>query len=143
MSGNSLPETNVVRQDETINQVHYAKKQLLCRDWLISWSHRSRFQIALRLARQFAGKRIMDYGCGDGTFLAMLMKDAHNAPGHAVGVETHSALVEDCRFRFVSQQKLEFVKDEDLRAPEHRASYDAVFCMEVLEHVRSEEHTSE
>lgn len=125
----------MVSQDEAINRGHYAKKQLLCSDWLISWSHRSRFQIGVRLAREFAGKRVLDYGCGDGTFLAMLMKDESNAPGRAVGVEVHQSLVDDCLSRFSGQPKLNFIYQDELSLPEHQASYDAVFCMEVLEHV--------
>jgi 2-polyprenyl-3-methyl-5-hydroxy-6-metoxy-1,4-benzoquinol methylase len=125
----------VVSQDEAINRGHYAKKQLLCADWLISWSHRSRFHIGVGLAREFAGKRVLDYGCGDGTFLAMLMKDEANAPGRAVGVEVHQSLVDDCRSRFGGQPKLDFIFENELSLPEHQASYDAVFCMEVLEHV--------
>ncbi len=65
--------------NDAISDGHYAKKQLLCKDWLIAWSHRSRFQMGLGLAREFSGKRVLDYGCGDGTFLAMLMSDAMRA----------------------------------------------------------------
>ena len=50
---------------------HYARKQLYGGAWLITWSHRRRFQLACRFAAQFPGKRLLDYGCGDGTFLAM------------------------------------------------------------------------
>jgi 2-polyprenyl-3-methyl-5-hydroxy-6-metoxy-1,4-benzoquinol methylase len=125
----------VPSQDEAINRGHYAKKQLLCKDWLISWSHRTRFHIGLRLAQQFAGKRLLDYGCGDGTFLAMLMKDQSYAPGRAVGVEVHQSTVDDCRSRFGSVPKLDFICVDELSGAAHRASYDAVFCMEVLEHV--------
>lgn len=51
---------------------HYERKQLLSKDRLIAWSHRRRFETGLRLAGAFAGGRVLDYGCGDGTFLAML-----------------------------------------------------------------------
>ena len=85
--------TNV---DEAISKGHYARKQLFCKDRLISWSHRSRFQMGVELARKYSGKRVLDYGCGDGTFLAMLMADSA-APQAAVGVEAHSVLIEDCR----------------------------------------------
>jgi len=129
----------VVSHDDAINRGHYAKKQLLCSDWLISWSHRSRFQVGVRLARDFAGKRVLDYGCGDGTFLAMLMKDESHAPDRAVGVEVHRSLVDDCCSRFGGQPKLNFICQDELSMPEHQASYDAVFCMEVLEHVVSVE----
>ena len=62
--------------DGRLREGHYAAKQIFCRDSLIAWSHRRRFEVGLRLARRFSGKRILDYGCGDGTFLALL----HAAP---------------------------------------------------------------
>ena len=40
---------------------------------LVAWSHARRFETALALARAFRGKRILDYGSGDGTFLALAM----------------------------------------------------------------------
>lgn len=120
--------------NDAISEGHYAKKQLLCKDWLIAWSHRSRFEMGLELAREFSGKRVLDYGCGDGTFLAMLMSDA-SAPGSAIGVEAHAILVDDCRARFGKHSGLSFISDDKLNDSAHAAAYDAVFCMEVLEHV--------
>ena len=49
---------------------HYAQKQLLSRNPLVRWSHGSRFALARELVAPFAGRRLLDYGCGDGTFLA-------------------------------------------------------------------------
>ena len=117
--------------NEALQEGHYAKKQIFCKDWLISWSHNSRFQIGLRLARQFAGQRILDYGCGDGTFLAMLMA-TEAAPGAAVGAEVHSELVEDCLKRICDVPALSFALVAELDEAAHRESYDAVICMEVL-----------
>ena len=120
--------------NDAISGGHYAKKQLLCKDWLIAWSHRSRFQMGLRLARELSPRRVLDYGCGDGTFLAMLMSCA-NPPQAAVGVEAHTSLVADCRARFAHQPGLSFILDDELSGGEQAGAYDAVFCMEVLEHV--------
>jgi SAM-dependent methyltransferase len=119
--------------DKSINAGHFAKKQILCKDRLISWSHRSRFHLGLLLAQQFAGKRLLDYGCGDGTFLAMLM-NTQAPPAIAVGAELLSEVVEDCRGR-LGQFGLDFVVNEELDTAEHQGVYDAVICMEVLEHV--------
>src|SRR3954464_3626584 len=93
--------------NDAISDGHYAKKQLLCKNWLIAWSHRSRFRMGLQLARELSAKRVLDYGCGDGTFLAMLMSDA-NPPQVAIGVEAHASLVADCRARFAHQPGLSF-----------------------------------
>ena len=122
---------------QTISAGHYAKKQILCKDRLIAWSHRRRFETGLRLARRYAGgARVLDYGCGDGTFLAMLTGgEPSAAPAEAVGAEIGVALVEDCRRRHGARAGLRFVLAEELDAPEHSGGYGLVVCMEVLEHV--------
>ena len=117
-----------------IRRGHYARKQLFSRDRLIAWSHSRRFDTALRLAREFAGKRVLDYGCGDGTFLALTMMTPE-APALAVGAELTREAVDDCRLRYRSEPRLQFAQVTDLGGIDHLGRYDGVFCMEVLEHV--------
>ena len=112
----------------------YAQKQIFSRSRLISWSHRGRFATGLRLGREVAGARTLDYGCGDGTFLGLLMS-GQPAPRLAVGAELTESIVADCRERFTSQKGLHFMLIEDLERPAHQNAYDAIYCMEVLEHV--------
>lgn len=119
---------------DAVRSGFYAQKQINSRSRLISWSHRGRFATGVRLARRIAGERTLDYGCGDGTFLALLM-DGQPAPRVAVGAEISEAIVSDCRQRFTAQKGLHFVLIEDLDRPAHQGAYDAVYCMEVLEHV--------
>jgi hypothetical protein len=57
--------------DKEILEGHYARKQIGCSSRLISWSHQRRFQAGLELTAPLQGKLVLDYGCGDGTFLAM------------------------------------------------------------------------
>ena len=90
--------------------------------------------MALRLSKQFVGKKVLDLGCGDGTFLAMLMEQKW-APSNAVGAEISAELVDDCRERLFNVSNLTFVSTEELDHNDHEHAYDAVFCMEVLEHV--------
>jgi SAM-dependent methyltransferase len=111
---------------------HYARKQLFCQSHLIGWSHRKRFEIGIRLAKRFAGQRLLDYGCGDGTFLAMLSAE-RAAP--AVGAEIDDGQVNDCRARFGDDGQLSFVRIESLNPTEHTHAFDSLVCMEVLEHV--------
>jgi len=85
--------------DTRLREGHYAAKQIFCRDGLIAWSHRRRFEVGLHLAARFAGHRILDYGCGDGTFLALLQATA-SPPLSAVGAELDDGQVDDCRRRF-------------------------------------------
>jgi SAM-dependent methyltransferase len=119
--------------DASIRAGHFAKKQFSSRSRLISWSHRSRFHVGLRLAQEFAGKRVLDYGSGDGSFLALLI-NGPNAPASAVGAEVDNRVIEDCRAR-LAIQGLSFIGKDKLESSEHDGTYDAVICMEVLEHV--------
>ena len=112
----------------------YAQKQIFSRDSLVAWSHRRRFDTALRLARGFQGRRVLDFGSGDGTFLAMLMMSAE-APAEGVGVDSSAHAVDDCRARYRAESRLSFAHVRELDSGAHLHRYDAVFCMEVLEHV--------
>lgn len=120
--------------DAELGKGHYAAKQIFCRDPLIAWSHRRRFEVGLRLARAFQGKRLLDYGCGDGTFLALLQASSA-PPAEAVGVELDDFQVNDCRARLGDRRGLRFESIAALDTEAHRETYDAVVCMEVLEHV--------
>jgi SAM-dependent methyltransferase len=120
--------------DDVLRQGHYAAKQIYCNDRLIAWSHRRRFDMALRLARRFRGRRLLDYGCGDGTFLALL-DGTGAAPARSVGAELDDLQVNDCRKRFGDRPTLSFELISDLDDEQHRGCYDGVVCMEVLEHV--------
>ncbi|HYM25133.1 MAG TPA: class I SAM-dependent methyltransferase [Vicinamibacterales bacterium] len=113
---------------------HYAAKQIYCKNRLIAWSHRSRFEKGLELATMFRGRRLLDYGCGDGTFLAMLCETA-DRPAAAVGAEIDDAQVDDCRARLGGLPGVTFERIDRLDGDGHRAAYDGVVCMEVLEHV--------
>src|SRR5882672_7561208 len=90
----------------TIEQGHYARKQIFSRSRLIAWSHRQRFRIGLTLAGQYAKGRLLDYGCGDGTFLAMLM-NRPDAPASATGAEIGDDQVQDCQTRLGSDRSEE------------------------------------
>jgi SAM-dependent methyltransferase len=119
---------------DAIAQGHYARKQILSRDRLVAWSHGRRFDTAVSLARAFRGGRLLDYGCGDGTFLAMTMMTT-DAPSLAVGAELSIEAIDDCRLRYRDEPRLRFVRVPDLDEESHAGQYDAVFCMEVFEHV--------
>ncbi len=119
---------------DNIKSGHYAKKQLHSRSRLIAWSHRARFETGLRLSAGFRGQRLIDYGCGDGTFLALLMARPA-APAAALGAEIDDGQVNDCKARFGAEPRLSFVRIDALNPAEHASGFDALVCMEVLEHV--------
>jgi SAM-dependent methyltransferase len=124
---------------EAVQSGYYAQKQVFSRSRLISASHRARFATGLDLAREIGGTRVLDHGCGDGTFLALLLDGPH-APREAIGAEIDAHIVDDCRRRFGAHDELSFVLTTDLERGEHEGQFDTVYCMEVLEHVVDPTH---
>jgi SAM-dependent methyltransferase len=116
--------------DDSLRAGEYARKQLFGRG-LIAWSHGRRFRMARRLAAPYAGARLLDYGCGDGTFLA-LVQDLFP---ERVGAEIDAALVDDARRRFPGGPR--FLHTSEL-ASLGAGSFGVVTCMEVLEHCTPE-----
>jgi SAM-dependent methyltransferase len=113
-----------------LRQGHYARKQIFSRNAAVAWSHRRRFALARELVGRHAGGRLLDYGCGDGTFIAL----AHDAFAEAVGADIDAEQVRGCADRLSALPAVRFVSIDALRTPEHRSRYDVIVCMEVLEH---------
>jgi 2-polyprenyl-3-methyl-5-hydroxy-6-metoxy-1,4-benzoquinol methylase len=113
----------------------YARKQLFCKDALIAWSHGSRFRMACRLVEPFAGQRLLDYGCGDGTFLAQVQDRFPDA----VGADVDPQQTADCNRRLAGLGGLSFVLTRELADERHAGAYDVIVCMEVLEHCLDED----
>jgi 2-polyprenyl-3-methyl-5-hydroxy-6-metoxy-1,4-benzoquinol methylase len=117
-------------QPQSDNAGHYAKKQLFSRSRLVAWSHSSRFETAKALVAPFDGGRLLDYGCGDGTFVAMVA----DCFASCLGADVTSDQIEDCRRRLAGVPRLTFALASELDGYEHEGRYDVVVCMEVLEH---------
>jgi 2-polyprenyl-3-methyl-5-hydroxy-6-metoxy-1,4-benzoquinol methylase len=111
-----------------ITQGKYYQKQFGCDSDVIAWSHRARFEAALRLIG--SGKKLLDYGCGDGTFLSMAADRL--AAGH--GADIAADQVKDCQQRFTDLHNIRFSTIDEIATPAHIGSYDVVTCMEALEH---------
>jgi 2-polyprenyl-3-methyl-5-hydroxy-6-metoxy-1,4-benzoquinol methylase len=109
---------------------HYAQKQLLSPSGLVRWSHGSRFRLARELVAPFGGRPLLDYGCGDATFLA-LVQDLFPS---AVGADVDAGQIADCRLRFAGAPGVAFCTTASLNDRQHRDRYEIVVCMEVLEH---------
>jgi SAM-dependent methyltransferase len=109
----------------------YARKQIFCRSRFVAWSHGSRFALACRLAAARGG-RLLDYGCGDGTFIAMV----HASMTECLGVDVDPAQVGECTRRLGCLAGVRFGLTTELQAdgPAPAHAWSIVTCMEVLEH---------
>ena len=120
--------------DTALRDGHYAAKQIFSKDRLVAYSHRRRFEAGVKLAQRFRGRRMLDYGCGDGTFIGLLWATA-GRPASVVGAEIDEFQVTDCRARLAHLPGVRFESIAQLDDDAHRGAYDGVVCMEVLEHV--------
>jgi SAM-dependent methyltransferase len=108
----------------------YARKQIYCPSRVVAWSHGSRFALARRLVASRAGGRLLDYGCGDGTFAAMV----HERFAETTGVDVAAGQVAECVARLGHLPGVRFGLTRDLGGPGFTGPWDVVTCMEVLEH---------
>jgi SAM-dependent methyltransferase len=108
----------------------YARKQIYCPSRVVAWSHGSRFDRARTLVAPRAGGRLLDYGCGDGTFVAMVHADFTEA----VGVDVDPRQTAECTTRLGHLPGVRFGLTRDLERDERGGDWDVVTCMEVLEH---------
>ncbi len=108
----------------------YAQKQIFSKDRFVAWSHSSRFLRARGLVAPLAGGKLLDYGCGDGTFLAKISDLFPDATGADCSLQ-HT---EDNIERLGSLASLAFIHSPDLDEARYDHTFDVVTCMEVLEH---------
>jgi SAM-dependent methyltransferase len=114
---------------DAIADGYYYRKQLGCRSCVIAWSHRSRFNTGLRLIGPAPG-RLLDYGCGDGTFLAL----ASGRVKAAWGADIAANQVAECQARLAGFANLRFCTVGALAGFALDGTFDVVTCMETLEH---------
>jgi SAM-dependent methyltransferase len=114
---------------DPISVGHYHRKQLECKSNVIAWSHGARFKMGLRLLGPSPAK-LLDYGCGDGTFLAMAADRIQQGWGADLAVDQ----ILDCQARYDRLTNLQFSTIDALSDQRHQGAYDVVTCMETLEH---------
>src|SRR5258708_416109 len=105
---------------ELIEKGGYAQKQILCKDRFISWSHTSRFETGYKLVKACTGGTVLDYGFGDGTFLALVC----NLFDRAVGADPEMQQVADCSARFAKIHNLSFCLVDQVAGDERTGHYD-------------------
>src|SRR3954468_20017731 len=107
----------------------YATKQIFSRSRLVAFSHRKRFLTGVNLAKPLShGKRVLDYGCGDGSFIqALLGSDLR--PLEVIGAEIDEDLIEGCRRKLSPQPDLRFVHVDELASITAKTPIDVIVCM--------------
>jgi 2-polyprenyl-3-methyl-5-hydroxy-6-metoxy-1,4-benzoquinol methylase len=114
---------------DAVTDGQYYREQIGSKSRIIAWSHRSRFNTVNRLIGS-SKPRLLDYGCGDGTLLAL----ASGSIAEGTGVDADAGQIDECRTRLASFGNLQFLVVSDVAGENHDSAYDVVTCMETLEH---------
>lgn len=107
---------------------YYRAKQLESPSALVRWTHGARYAKGVELVRRMRPRSVLDYGCGDGTFAAMI---ADLVP-QVVAVDRNATQLAECQRINGHIPTLRVSLIDDLPRD---VTYDAVFCTEVLEHL--------
>lgn len=108
----------------------YAAKQIFANCSILRFSHQTRFKKGIEFVKHFQPKSILDYGCGDATFLYFL-KDL---VVHKFGLEVDTTQLELLKSRFKGEPHFNFYHIQDSITEK----FDLVTCFEVLEHCTDE-----
>ncbi len=103
------------------------KVDILQRFW-----HKRRFEEVSAVAEPVEGK-ILDIGCNDGTFSKVVL-DASGAD-QLVGIDVVKKTVDWAESHWGKTGKMKFMVADAHKLPFNSESFDAVFALEVLEHV--------
>ena len=98
----------------------------------LSIAQQYRLPYALTLAALRRPARVLDWGCGDGHFSAFLLAGGHDVTAYSLQLRPHV-------LRDAAGARLRYVQgglSEPTLLPFPDASFDAVFSVGVLEHVR-------
>lgn len=101
--------------------------------WYPQWTwHNLRFFHVANLVEPNGGK-ILDIGSADGVFTKVVL-DKSNAE-KAIGVDVLKESVDWARNHWKKEKRMEFMVADGHKLPFKAGSFDAVFALEVLEHV--------
>lgn len=103
------------------------KENVLQRFW-----HTTRFREVGKLIEP-GGGRILDIGSADGTFTKVILE--HSKADKIVGIDVLENSVAYARRRFARSHRMSFRVADAQRLPFKAGEFDAVFCLETLEHV--------
>jgi methionine biosynthesis protein MetW len=89
-----------------------------------------RFRKVLEIAGKLGGKKLLDIGCGDGTY-TLVLKDLLKTE-ETVGIEISPEAVGLAKEKGIKAYQLDI--DEE-KLPFEDASFDIIYCGEIIEHV--------
>lgn len=119
-----------MKRNEILSTGNYYKNQQLSKSKIIAWSHALRYKTVRNMLRKRPAKNLLDYGCGDGSFL-YLNQDFYES---AIGVDYSLQQILLNRERFKDFNKIRFITPTEIRESSFHDYFDLITCMETLEH---------
>ncbi len=104
------------------------KKDLLQRYW-----HSTRFREVKKVTTQ--ADNILDVGCADGVFSNLIFKNTKAKK--LIGLDVVKTSIDWAKRHWSKNKKIRFIVGDAHRLPFKSNTFDAVFCLEALEHVAS------
>lgn len=117
---------NSVPQDWYVRSI---KENILQRFW-----HNTRFREVAKLIEPSGGK-ILDIGSNDGTFTKVILDKSRASK--VIGIDVLSKSVSFAKRRFARSNKVSFRVADAHSLPFQSKEFDAVFCLETMEHVEN------
>lgn len=115
---------------------NYASKQIFSKNFFLSFSHQRRFKLAKKIATKYMNKEsgnVLDYGCGDGTFLHEICTFFQSKTGCDI---SPLQILENTK-RFQSEDSIDFIEIAHLNTLDKKFNF--LSCQEVLEHCTDED----
>jgi len=94
-----------------------------------------RFRKVLEMASKLGGKKLLDIGCGDGTYTLVLKEALHTE--ETVGIEISIVAVGRANDKGIKAYQLDIDEEE---FPFENESFDIIYCGEIIEHLFNPDH---
>jgi methionine biosynthesis protein MetW len=107
-----------------------AKSDFYAKGYYSGLAPEPRFEAVLRIARTLKCERLLDIGCGDGTF-TVLLKETVKAR-EAVGIEIAPEAVSIAKRKGIEAYQVDI---DGNTLPFESGGFDVVYCGEIIEHI--------
>lgn len=130
----STPEDFILWNERMIEKYHPSRYHHSS-NFLLRWVEKLRTRRILSLLHPIQSDKILDVGCGSGDILELVLR------GELWGIDISPRLTKEAQERLGSRARIFCGNAETVDEQLKGATFDKIFCSEVLEHVQHPERT--